>query len=168
MDGKGNLYYNFTMRARRQVIDGKQECIGCWQQNNPWVGIADRARTLVRSTVHGTLNGGKKFQFLVGCTGQQFRAHLQSLWLEGMNWTNFGRGGWTIGHIKSCASFKAVLLTKEGQQACFHYSNLQPEWERVNNIKHTKDSLTTAQLNLEQKRLIPKTQGEAERAHMIA
>lgn len=115
-------------------------------KKNPWAKIADSARSLVRMTVHGTLKGGPKFKALVGTDGMQFRLHLQSLWLPGMSWLNFGRGGWTIGHIKPVLSFKESLHTSEGLSTCFHFSNLQPEWEEVNNFKHSNTSLSPVQL----------------------
>lgn len=120
-----------------------------WRENNPWAVVADRCRSLVRNTVNGAQSGGKRFSELVGTTGIQFRHYLQSKWLPGMSWINFGRGGWTIGHIKAVALFKDSLLTTEGLKACFHYSNLQPEWERSNLAKYTRESLTNAQIALE-------------------
>jgi hypothetical protein len=109
-----------------------------WRNNNPWAVTADRCRTLVRVTINSFMDGGKKFQALVGCSGKQLRDHLESLWLPGMSWTNFQRGGWTIGHKIPCVAFKDVLLTQAGQRAFFHYSNLQPEWEKANQIAFTK------------------------------
>ena len=49
-----------------------------------------------------------------------------------MNWSNYGKNGWVIDHIRPCASFD---LGKETQQyECFHYTNLQPLWY-IDNIK---------------------------------
>jgi hypothetical protein len=65
-----------------------------------------------------------------------------------MTWDNFGRKGWTLSHIKACASFKARLLTEAGRKECFHFSNIKPEWEWSNRAKHAGDSLTEAQKEL--------------------
>lgn len=134
---------------RRYYHKNRAFCLAAhdrWKEKNPWAKIADSARSLVRMTVHGTLKGGPKFKALVGMDGMQFRLHLQSLWLPGMSWLNFGRGGWTIGHIKPVLSFKDSIHTQEGLSACFHFSNLQPEWEEVNNFKHSNTSLSPVQL----------------------
>ena len=133
---------------RRYYHRNKQACLQShrtWRELNMWASVADKLRTLVRYTLNGFLSGGPRFQLIVGCTGQQLRHHMESKWLPGMDWSNFGRGGWTVGHIKACYHFRDVLLTEEGQKACFNYTNLQPEWERSNLCKYTNDSLTPAQ-----------------------
>lgn len=67
---------------------------------------------------------------LIGCTTKQLKAHIESLWLPGMTWENYGLRGWHIDHIKPCAAFD---LTDAGEQTrCFHYTNLQPLWASDN------------------------------------
>lgn len=58
-----------------------------------------------------------------------------------MSWDNYGRGGrkWQIDHIKPCAYFD--LTKPEDQRKCFHYSNLQPLWQKDNLEKRSSDSL---------------------------
>jgi hypothetical protein len=63
---------------------------------------------------------------LVGCSVEDLKGHLQSLFTEGMHWNNYGKKGWTIDHICPCASFD--LLDPAEQEKCFHYTNLQPLW----------------------------------------
>ncbi len=67
---------------------------------------------------------------LLGCGLEQFKAHIESQFLEGMSWGN--RSDWHIDHIRPCASFD--LTDPEQQKECFHFSNLRPEWP-VANIK---------------------------------
>lgn len=148
------------LQARRDATNrnyekNRETCLKShqnWLLNNPWALIADRARTLIRMTLIGMLNGGPKFLNLVGCDGNTFRSHIQSKWLPGMSWTNYGRSGWTIGHITPVAHFKSTLHTHEGLKACFHYSNLQPEWAHTNSAKFTRTTLTPAQQLLAEKR----------------
>lgn len=85
---------------------------------------------------------------LVGCTIPQLRAHLQSLWLPGMCWENYGQ--WHIDHKRPIASFD---LTHAAQQyACFHFSNLQPLWS-VDNYR--KGDTWAAWINPSQSRMMP-------------
>jgi hypothetical protein len=49
-----------------------------------------------------------------------------------MSWSNWGKFGWHIDHIRPCASFD--LSKKSEQLKCFNYSNLQPLWA-VENLK---------------------------------
>ena len=80
----------------------------------------------------------KKTMDLIGCTVEQCRHYIESLWTEGMSWENHGSGSnkWHIDHIRPCTSFD--LTSKEEQQKCFHYSNLQPLWEPDNLKKGSK------------------------------
>jgi len=61
---------------------------------------------------------------LVGCSLDELKNYLQSLFQPGMTWEN--QGEWHIDHIKPCASFD--LTNPEEQKKCFHFSNLQPLW----------------------------------------
>lgn len=79
---------------------------------------------------------------LVGCSPEELRQHLESLWDKGMSWDNYGiymKGEpmtWHIDHIIPCDSFD---LTNETEQAeCFNYENLQPLWA-VDNIRKSNN-----------------------------
>lgn len=68
---------------------------------------------------------------LIGCSINDLKIHLESLFQDGMTWDNYGL--WEIDHIRPCASFD--LTNSNEQRACFHYSNLQPLWKEENNLK---------------------------------
>jgi len=57
---------------------------------------------------------------------------LETKFLEGMDWDNYGIYGWHIDHIKPCSLFN--LENIEEQKKCFHYTNLQPLWA-IDNLK---------------------------------
>ena len=78
----------------------------------------------------------KKTEELTGCTFEELRDHLSKQFKIGMTWNNYGAKGWTIDHIKPCASFNLTL--EEEQRKCFHYTNLQPLWAKENLIKSNK------------------------------
>ncbi len=66
----------------------------------------------------------KQARRMIGCTVKELKAHLESLFTEGMSWDNYGQ--WHVDHVNPCARFD---LTSEAQQRmCFHYTNLQPLW----------------------------------------
>jgi len=71
---------------------------------------------------------------LLGCSIEQFKKHLQSLFKLGMTLENHGE--WHIDHIRPCSSFD--LSDPKQQSVCFHYTNLQPLWARENLKKHAK------------------------------
>ena len=81
---------------------------------------------------------------LTGCSLSYLKQHLESQFIEGMNWDNFGKikakennfpDWWDIDHIKACANFN--LIIPEEQQKCFHFTNLQPLWH-IDNLKKGK------------------------------
>jgi len=73
-----------------------------------------------------------KYDELLGCTYEFLRQYIESLFQNGMNWDNNGRGEdkWHLDHIIPCAAF--ILTNIEQQKKCFHFSNLQPMWEPEN------------------------------------
>lgn len=68
---------------------------------------------------------------LIGCSINQLRQHLESRFVEGMNWSN--RSKWHIDHIVPLSSFD--LSDPEQLAKACHYTNLQPLWARDNIIK---------------------------------
>lgn len=77
----------------------------------------------------------KKTMDLLGCSIVELRAHLESKFTTGMNWDNYGKNGWEIDHIIPCVLFD--LSKEEEQKECFHWSNLQPLWQKDNSSKNT-------------------------------
>ncbi len=70
---------------------------------------------------------------LLGCTIKELKKHLESQFIYGMNWDNYG--AWHIDHRIPCALFD---LSKESEQRkCFNFSNLQPLWA-IENIRKNK------------------------------
>jgi len=71
---------------------------------------------------------------LLGCSVKKFKSHIESMFSEDMDWSNYGE--WHIDHIVPCNRFN-LLDTKE-QKVCFHYTNLQPLWAEDNISKSDK------------------------------
>ena len=71
---------------------------------------------------------------LTGCSKEELITHLESKFIEGVTWENYG--DWHIDHIRPCASFN--LEDPEEQKKCFHWTNLQPLWAADNIRKGDK------------------------------
>ncbi len=71
---------------------------------------------------------------MLGCSFPEFKSWMQSQFLEGMTWDNYGK--WHIDHIKPCALFD--LSKQSEQELCFNYRNLQPLWAADNYRKSDK------------------------------
>ena len=80
---------------------------------------------------------------LLGCTIEECKTYLESLFKEGMSWNNHGLNGWHIDHIVPCSAFDLTKI--EEQKKCFHYTNLQPLWAKDNLSKG--DKLTWSKSN---------------------
>lgn len=103
-------------------------------KNNPVYKIKRNLRRRVHHALMGNNKSDNTFN-LIGCSPEDFKLHIESLWLEGMSWDNYGTSGWHIDHIKECYRFD--LSDPLQQQECFHYSNQRPLWAK-DNLSHPK------------------------------
>jgi hypothetical protein len=71
---------------------------------------------------------------LVGCRLEALIEHLESKFLYGMSWENYGKDGWHIDHKIPLSSAKT---DREIYELC-HHTNLQPLWAKDNLKKSNK------------------------------
>jgi len=69
---------------------------------------------------------------MLGCDWLELKAYLESNFLPGMSWDNYGK--WHIDHIKPCCSASNIEELEKLQ----HYANLQPLWAEDNLKKSGK------------------------------
>ena len=69
---------------------------------------------------------------ILGCDYETFAAHLESQFVDGMNWDN--RNEWHIDHIIPIASAQ----TEEDVLRLNHYTNLRPLWAEENMAKSAR------------------------------
>lgn len=91
------------------------------------INVAFRYRDWTKDT-------NNDLKILLGCSFIEAKLHIESLWLEGMSWVNYGKYGWHIDHIIPLATAK----TKEEMLPLFHYKNMQPLWAFDNLSKGSK------------------------------
>jgi hypothetical protein len=72
----------------------------------------------------------------LGCTGDFLKTYLESKFLPGMSWENYGRNGWHIDHIVPLSGQDLTDPTILAR-IC-HYTNLQPLWRGDNISKSNK------------------------------
>lgn len=74
----------------------------------------------------------------MGCVVGVLKAHLESLFLGGMTWDNWGAGigKWNIDHIMPLSAFD--LTDRQHFLLANHYLNLQPLWAVENIVKGNK------------------------------
>ena len=101
-----------------------------------------RLRANMRSRIANAFRscGWKKdasARLLLGADLDVVRSHIESKFKNGMNWGN--RGAWQVDHIIPLASAN----TKEHLVRLFHYTNLQPLWEKENRSKGARMDTTS-------------------------
>ena len=85
-----------------------------------WRGMLSSALRRIGSTKE------KKTIEILGYSSEDLKKHMESLFLDGMSWENWGE--WQIDHIKPVSSF-----TKEDDPKMVNgLTNLQPLWKRDN------------------------------------
>ncbi len=107
-----------------------------YMKNNTQARLARNLRRRISKVINNVSKGGR-LRELLGCEIDFFKNHIESLWLDGMSWDNYGghKGEWCIDHIKPLASFD--LLNKEESRKAFHWSNCRPMWALENYSKNS-------------------------------
>lgn len=91
---------------------------------------------LISGRILDVLNGRTKTdttKYLLGCSINKFKKHIEAQWSKGMSWDNWSHDGWHLDHIISCSLFD--LECEYQQKVAFHWSNYQPLWGSENMSK---------------------------------
>ena len=99
----------------------------CKPANRIKQGLCKRIRKLV-----GTVKGKSRS---IGCTSQFLIKHLESQFITGMTWSNYGTA-WHVDHIKPLASFD--LFDPSQRDIANNWSNLRPMFASENIAKGDK------------------------------
>jgi hypothetical protein len=100
-------------------------------RTDPWWCMRNRLSSRVWHAI--AEQWGKKAiktQTLLGCTVEQARQYIESLFTDGMSWDKFLAGEIHIDHKVPCVHFD--LTDPKEQRRCFHFTNLQPLWAADN------------------------------------
>lgn len=109
-----------------------------WMKD-PQNKIAHNLRTRVRQSLQLNKSGkAAKTEELTGISYKGLRTYLESKFVSGMTWNNYGE--WHIDHIIPINYFD--LSVEENQRICFNYRNLQPLWKFENISKNDKITIS--------------------------
>lgn len=129
-------------RMRRYYLKNKAVMIPkrvAYRKNRIKTDPAFRAESNIRSRFWQMMIGrrkGRRSMEILGCNREEFRRYLESLWLPGMSWDNYGLHGWHIDHKRPCCTFD--MMNDSHVKQCFHYTNMQPLWAVDNLHKQRK------------------------------
>jgi hypothetical protein len=76
----------------------------------------------------------KRTSELLGCSWEELKNHIETQFVDGMSWDNYGVSGWHLDHIIPLSTAK----TEDELYQLNHYTNLQPLWWRDNILKGDK------------------------------
>jgi hypothetical protein len=102
-------------------------------QSDPIFRLKKNLRKRVREyfNIIGKPKNNETF-LLIGKTPEELRIYLESLFIDGMSWDNYGK--WHVDHIIPLNS-----ATNENELLkLIHYTNLQPLWAEDNLKKGSK------------------------------
>jgi hypothetical protein len=111
-------YCKLYSKTNRKILNEYQKF---QYNNNPQFKLGVLLRQRFKSAIKGYKI--KNIEYLIGCSVEECKRHIESLFHPEMTWENHGLV-WEIDHIKPCISFD--LTNVEQQSQCFHYTNLQP------------------------------------------
>lgn len=136
------------MQARKRKADctpseSHADYIKAYRKRRRASSVAVRLREAMSSSINQSLRralGGKLVRKettmkLVGCTVQELMRHLESQFLPGMSWDNWGqgKGKWHIDQVFPAS--KATVSDPVLTATVFSYVNLRPMWGSANMSK---------------------------------
>jgi len=103
------------------------------RKTDPMFKLTCNIRTLIYATIksRGDVKKSKSYEIL-GCTYEEFKAHLEKQFTNGMNWLN--QGEWHLDHIYPASK----AISESHLIELNHYTNFQPLWAADNIRKGNK------------------------------
>lgn len=136
-------------KRRKNDPESHRRRVSKWQkENRDWVNAYSRKRYsenldhrikhTLRNYIGTSLRRQRvkktdKTMDILGCSIEDFKIYIESLFEPGMTWENYGKNGWEIDHIVPCSIFD--FTNPDHRKRCFHFSNLQPLWFEENRRK---------------------------------
>lgn len=153
----------YARRYRAENPDRVKAATKRWKDNNPeklkedwskWYALNGKERDAkIRATPRGRLDGamsrgiygslkgakaGRSWESLVGYSVDELMRHLETLFLPGMTFDNYGKGGWHIDHKIPKSAHNYTSSDHHDFKRCWSLKNLQPLWEKDNLTKWAK------------------------------
>ena len=122
-------YKRWAAKNKNKINENHKKWKDTQIKINPMFNIIQKLRgAVLQAFKRIRQNKPADTQPLLGCTWEEAKAHFESPFREGMNWSNHGE--WHIDHIRPVS-----LFTKEDMHLMNHISNLQPLWAAENLTK---------------------------------
>lgn len=126
-----NEYYKNKNEKRSRVKRTKEQGRERYYKNRLSFNISRK----IRYCLKGKKNN--RWEILVGYTINDLKKHLESLFDEKMNWSNYGTY-WHIDHKRPISSFNITDCNCDDFKNCWSLNNLQPLEKTLNMKKSDK------------------------------
>jgi hypothetical protein len=127
-DRSNNIKHRWKINHREQYLEGARRYT-TYKCQDPFYRLNKRMSTAIwRSLKAGKAN--KRWENTVKFTFEELKLHLESMFVEGMTWDNYGKV-WSVDHIKP------IVLCELFEEA-WQLSNLQPLFNSENARKRDK------------------------------
>lgn len=135
----------YKTKRTNQLRERQRKWMTKKRQTDPIFAMITNFRSRLYLVLKGKSKSASTMR-LLGCSIDDFRIYIESLFESGMSWTNYGnkKGQWSCDHFMPFAIFD--LSKPEHQRRCCHFSNLRPMWHIPNLQKGAKP--ITDQFNL--------------------
>jgi hypothetical protein len=129
---KAKIYY---IKNKEYILNKKAEYQKHKISTDPLFKLRKNISSLIKQKlIKNNYTKKSKTYEILGCTYDEFKQHIESLWQPWMNWGNYGlyngdlNYGWDIDHIipTSCGKSEEEIIKLN------HYTNLQPLCSKVN------------------------------------
>lgn len=137
-NGKGSrLSQADRENSQRISVEKTKNRLKLRYKNDPSFRLSRIMRARMCSIIR-SLKIGKKISAIdaLGCSTQELKSYLESLFKPGMTWENHGTHGWHVDHIIPLAKFN--LSNMDSLRQAWHFTNLQPLWAKDNLTKGAK------------------------------
>lgn len=101
-----------------------------YRLEHPHARVTHTLRSRLYSVLKTRRSSGRLMSFIGLKSAAELLQHLESLWLPGMSWDNYGKKGWHIDHVRPLSSYDLSNIAEVAKAS--HYTNLQPLWWRDN------------------------------------
>jgi len=116
------------LKSRR----GKARIYERERYKKPQVKINRNMKHLIWCSLKGRKEG-KSWKSLVNYSLEELMSHLESLFIAGMTWDNYGK--WHIDHVTPVSIFSIQSYDDKEFKECWALENLQPLWASDNQSK---------------------------------
>jgi thiol-disulfide isomerase/thioredoxin len=121
--------YDKTYRKTPEHIERRKELVRIKRNTNINFKVNQNISRAIRLDLNKkNIPSNKSWKILTGYTLEQLINNIESKFIDGMSWDNYGIFGWHIDHIKPLCTFSYTSINDDIIKEEWALDNLQPLW----------------------------------------